>query len=204
MAHELVHKTTRRLSPGKFYPLGATLTDDGVNFAIYSRNAREVFLLLFDAPDSEPTDIIQLTSRARFCWHGFVHGVKAGQFYGYKIRGEYNPAYGLRFNEQKLVMDPHGKALTGKFKNSDNLLLGYDSSSWGKDLTRDGRDNTLAVPKSIVVDDSFDWQGDTSPEIPSQDLIIYEVHVKGFTAHPSSGVAKPGTYLGFVEKIPYL
>jgi glycogen operon protein len=204
MAYELIQKTTRRLSPGKFYPLGATLTDDGVNFAIYSRNAHEVFLLLFDAPDSEPTDVIQLTSRARFCWHGFVHGAKAGQLYGYKIRGEYNPAGGLRFNEQRLVMDPYAKALTGKFKNSDNLLLGYDASSWDKDLTKDGRDNTLVVPKSIVVDDSFDWQGDTPPEFSSQDLIIYEVHVKGFTAHSSSGVNKSGTYLGFVEKIPYL
>ncbi|HME45557.1 MAG TPA: glycogen debranching protein GlgX [Syntrophorhabdales bacterium] len=204
MAYELVQKTSRRLSAGKFYPLGATLTDDGVNFAIYSRNAQEVFLLLFDAPDGDPTDIIQLTNRARYCWHVFVHGVKPGQLYGYKIRGEYNPAGGLRFNEQKLVMDPCSKALTGKFRNVDNLLLGYDASSWGKDLTKDGRDNTRIVPKSIVVDDSFDWQQDAPPDIAPEDLIIYEVHVKGFTAHPTSGVSKPGTYLGFIEKIPYL
>ncbi len=204
MAYELLHRTNRRLSPGKFYPLGATLTGDGVNFSIYSRNAREVFLLLFDTPDSEPTDIIQLTSRSRFCWHCLVHGLGAGQLYGYKMRGEYNPAQGLRFNEQKLLMDPYAKALTGKFRNTDNLLLGYDASSWGKDATKDGRDNSLVVPKSIVVDHGFDWQDDTPPDIPSQDLIVYEVHVKGFTAHPSSGVHKPGTYLGFIEKIPYL
>ena len=101
-------------------------------------------------------------------------------------------------------MDPYSRALTGKFKNIDNLLLGYDASSWGKDLTKDGRDNTRLVPKSIVVDDSFDWQGDAPPDIPREDLIIYEVHVKGFTAHRSSGVRRPGTYPGFVEKIPYL
>ncbi len=204
MAYELVHKTTKQLSAGKFYPLGATLTGDGVNFAIYSRYAREVFLLLFDAPDGEPTDVIQLASRARYCWHTFVHGIGPGQLYGYKFRGDYNPASGMRFNEQKLLIDPYSKALTGKFRNVDNLLLGYDAFSPGKDLTRDGRDNTRIVPKSIVVDDSFDWQGDAPPEIATEDLIVYEVHVKGFTAHPSSGVSKPGTYPGFVEKIPYL
>jgi len=204
MAYELTHRTKRTLSAGRSFPLGATLNGQGVNFAIYSQHAEEVFLLLFDRPDGDPTDVIRLEHRTKFVWHAFVHGVKAGQCYGYKIRGEYNPAYGLRFNENKLLIDPYAKALTGKFKNKENLLLGYDPRSPEKDLSQDRRDNTSIVPKSIVMDDAFDWQGDVPPEIPFQELIIYEVHVKGFTAHPSSGVTTPGTYLGFVEKIPYL
>ena len=118
--------------------------------------------------------------------------MKAGQFYGYKIRGEFNPAYGLRFNENKVLIDPYAKALTGKFENKDNLLLGYDPTSPDKDLSQDKRDNTSIVPKSIVVDDQFDWQGDAPPDIPFPELIIYEVHLKGFTAHPSSRVKSPG------------
>ena len=205
MAYELIQKTNKRLSPGTFYPLGATPIADGVNFSIYSRYAREVYLLLFDLSDGEPTDIIQLGSRTRYCWHTCVHDIAAGQLYGYKIRGDYNPAWGSRFNEHKLLMDPYSKALTGKFRNIDNLLLAYDASLPGGDLTVDARDSTRIVPKSIVVDDdAFDWQGDVPPGIAPEDMIIYEVHVKGFTAHPSSGVSKPGTYLGFIEKIPYL
>jgi isoamylase len=204
MAYDLVHKTGRRISPGKFYPLGATLLDDGVNFAIYSQHAQEVFLLLFDESDGEPTEIIRLSNPTRYIWHVLVHGAGPGQLYAYKIRGDYNPAYGLRFNDHKLLIDPYSKALTGKFKNTDNVLLGYEAGSGNKDLTQDIRDNTPLVPKSIVIDDSFDWQGDAPPDIRPEESIIYEVHLKGFTAHPSSGARNPGTYLGFIDKIPYL
>ncbi len=151
-----------------------------------------------------PSDIIQLENRTRYIWHAFVEGVKAGQLYGYKVRGEYHPQYGMRFNENKLLMDPYAKALTGKFRNADNLLLPYDPNAPDKDLYMDQRDNTHVVPLSIVIDDRFDWQGDVSPHIPPEKLILYEVHLKGFTAHPSSGVSHPGTYRGFIEKIPYL
>jgi glycogen operon protein len=180
------------------------LQQGGVNFAIYSRHASEVFLLLFDVPDGDPTDVIKLDASTRHVWHAFVHGLKPGQLYAYKVRGEYNPAFGLRFNEHKLLIDPYAKALTGKFHNTDNLLLAYDSASIEKDRSLDTRDNTSIVPKSIVVDDQFDWQGDAPPDIHLEKLYIYEVHLKGFTAHNSSGVAHPGTYLGFIEKIPYL
>jgi len=87
----------------------------------------------------------------------------------------------MRFNENKLLVDPYAKALTGKFRNTDGLLLAYDPNSLAKDLSIDKRDNTLLVPKSIVIDDHFDWQGDKPPDIPLQSLIIYEVHLKGFT-----------------------
>ncbi|MCL5036237.1 MAG: glycogen debranching protein GlgX [Chloroflexi bacterium] len=204
MTYELKTKTKKKLSPGKFYPLGASLEDGGVNFAIYSQFADEVYLLLFDDPAADPTDIIQLTNRDKFIWHIFVEDIKAGQLYAYKIRGKYDPANGLRFNENKLLIDPYAKALTGKFRNKDNLLLAYNPFSPDKDLVMDPRDNTAIVPKSIVVDDNFDWQGDEPPGYHLDDLIFYEVHVKGFTAHPSSGVKHPGTYPGFIEKIPYL
>ena len=97
----LEHQTTKAVSEGKWHPLGATLTPEGVNFAIYSMNASEVFLLLFDDDRSEPSDIIKLTNRTRYVWHTCVHGLKAGQFYAYKVRGEFNPAIGMRFNEHK-------------------------------------------------------------------------------------------------------
>ena len=204
MGYDLAHRTVRKISAGRFYPLGATLTSDGVNFALYSRNASDVFLLLFDTPEGDPTDIIRLNTRTRYVWHVFVPGLRAGQLYAYKVRGEFEPRRGLRFNEAKLLIDPYAKALAGKPRNEGNLLLTYDPQSPERDLSRDDRDNTALVPKSIVVDDRFDWQGDTPPDIPLERLIIYEVHVKGFTAHPSSGVEQPGTYLGFIEKIPYL
>jgi isoamylase len=204
MGFQLKTRTNRHVSVGKYFPLGAKLDENGVNFAIFSQHASEVFLLLFDRPDGEPTDIIKVMNRTKYVWHTFVHGLKAGQLYGYKIKGDFNPRRGMRFNENKLLIDPYAKALTGKFKNDDNLLLAYQPDSPEKDLSRNERDSTPVAPKSIVVDDYFDWDRDIPPDIPLPELIIYEVHLKGFTAHSSSGVRAPGTYSGFVEKIPYL
>jgi isoamylase len=204
MAYELKHRTQKSVTRGTTYPLGATLTPDGVNFAVYSQKATGVFLLLFDAPDGEPTDIIQFQERDKFIWHAHVKGIKPGQLYGYKVSGEYRPEWGLRFNEAKLLLDPYAKAVTGKFRNTDNLLLAYDPKPGAGERTPDRRDNTAIVPKGIVIDDAFDWQGVKSPDLQLEQLVIYEVHVKGFTAHPSSGVKHRGTYLGFIEKIPHL
>lgn len=194
----------KQISAGTCFPLGATLTGDGVNFALYSKHARQVHLLLFDDPHGTPTDVVTLPHRTQYIWHVFVHGLKAGQLYGYKVRGDFEPARGLRFNEHKLLIDPYAKALTGKARNVDNLLLAYDSLAPTRDLSLDARENLDAVPKAIVIDDRFDWQGDRSPNLPFEKLYVYEVHVKGFTAHPSAQVKHPGTYLGFVEKIPHL
>jgi isoamylase len=204
MAYDLKHRTTKTVAKGSHFPLGATLAPGGVNFAIYSKHATEVFLLLFDKPDGEPTDIIQLLNRDRFVWHGLVEGPRAGQLYGYKVRGEYRPEWGFRFNDAKQILDPYAKAVTGKFRNVDNLLLAYDAQPGAGERSPDTRDNTTIVPKGIVVDDAFDWQGSHAPDLALEQLVIYEVHVKGFTAHPSSGVRNPGTYLGFIEKIPHL
>ncbi|HOD16272.1 MAG TPA: glycogen debranching protein GlgX [Spirochaetota bacterium] len=146
--------------------------------------------------------IIDVTTR--FMWHVFVHGIGEGQLYAYRVRGEFNPGWGFRFNENRLLLDPCAKAFTGKCVNRDNLLLAYDAQSPWKDMTLDGRDSARAMPRCVVVSDDFDWQGDAPPDIPLDELIMYEVHVKGFTAHPSSGVKRPGTYTGFTEKIDHL
>jgi isoamylase len=196
--------TTRKVDPGKFYPLGASLEDGAVNFALYSKNATEVYLALFDRADGEPTDIIALENRTRFVFHARVHGVKAGQLYGYYVRGPFDPQHGLRFNENKLLIDPYARALTGKPRNVDNILLGYDAKNPARDLAPDPRDSGPFVPKAIVVDDRFDWQGDSPPHIALESLLVYEVHLKGFTAHPSSKSKHPGTYLGFIDRIPHL
>jgi len=197
------HQTQKELSGGEVSPLGASLKAEGVNFAIFSQYAGQVFLLLFDTIDSPATDTIKL-NRSENIWHVFVKGIKAGQLYGYKVDGEYKPGEGKRFNPHKLLIDPYAKAISGKFKNQDDLIFSYDVNAEEKDMVMDQRDNTHVVPKSIVIDDAFDWQGDRSPDISMDQLIIYETHVKGFTAHSSSGVKHPGTYLGFIEKIPYL
>jgi isoamylase len=199
----LKHQTQKELSGGEVGPLGASLKADGVNFAIFSQYAQEVFLLLFDAADLPATDTIKL-NRTDNIWHILVKGIKAGQLYGYKVNGEYDPAQGKRFNPYKFLIDPYAKAVSGKLKNRENLIFSYDVNAQGKDLVMDQRDNTSIVPKSVVIDDAFDWQDDKSPGLSMDQLIIYETHVKGFTAHSSSGVKHPGTYLGFIEKIPYL
>src|SRR5262249_38625767 len=125
--------------------------------------------------------------------------------YGYRVRGDYRPEHGLRFNDAKLLLDPYAKAVTGKFRNIDNLLLAYDPRPAGGEFVPDQRDNTAVVPKAIVVDDdAFDWQDDVAPNLKLEQLFIYEVHLKGFTAHASSRVQSPGSYLGFIEKIPHL
>ena len=204
MATARRHPTKRAITAGSFFPLGATVQPEGVNFALYSRDASEVRLLLFDRPDGPPTEVIPVANRTKFVWHTFVAGVKPGQLYGYKVLGDFDPAAGKRFNGAKLLIDPYAKALSHKALSRDNLLLSYDSTSADRDLSLDTRDNSHLVPKAIVVDDAFDWRGDVSPAIPLQRLIIYEVHARGFTAHPSSRVKSPGTYLGFAEKIPYL
>ncbi len=204
MPYPLRHSTTKPVRQGRMYPLGATPGDGGVNFALYSQSATEVFLLLFDSPEDDPTDVIRLENQSRYIWYGFVEGIGAGQLYAYRVRGPHDPRRGMRFNEHKLLLDPYAKALTGKPFNVGNLLLGYDPGSSDRDLTLDTRDNGSVLPRCIVVDDAFDWQGDAPPDIPVDSLLLYEVHLKGFTAHPSSRVAHPGTYLGFIEKIPHL
>jgi glycogen operon protein len=205
MSFQVEERGRRKVSRGRNHPLGASLTPEGVNFALYSRHARAVYLCLYDAPTGPASDVIRLERGSKWIWHGLVHGLRAGQLYAYRVDGDWDPSQGHRFNAAKLLCDPYAKALSGKHRSRENLLLGYDPLSPHRDLAPDPRDNADLVPKGIVVDDAdFDWQGVRPPEHPLEELVVYEVHVKGMTAHPSSGVKHPGSYLGFVEKIPHL
>ena len=201
---KVVRRSSRSVLPGSPHPLGATVTPDGINFAVYSRHAQEIFLVLFDRPDGEPTDVIPLPGRTGFTRHVFVTGLAHGQLYAFRARGEFNPGMGLRFNESKLLLDPYARAYAGRFRGEGNALLAYDALSPDRDLSLDERDSLSAMPKCLAYGKAFDWEGDQRLEIPMGELILYEVHLKGMTAHPGSGVRKPGTYLGFIEKIPHL
>jgi glycogen operon protein len=179
------------------------MTATGVNFALFSRYATAVHLVLFDEHGKELAELA-LPHRTRHVWHGHLAGVGPGQRYGYRVEGPYNPKQGHRFNRKKLLLDPYAKAVTGAYAGDPTLHLGYDPRSALEDLTPSPFDNKKHAPKAVVVDDFFDWQGDRPLAIPAEDLLIYEMHLKGLTAHSSSGVERPGTYLGAVEKIPHL
>jgi glycogen operon protein len=176
-------------------PLGATLVPRGANFSVYSRNASAVELLLFDREnDSRPARVIPIDlscNRTYHYWHVFVSGVKAGQLYGYRVHGPFDPVNGMRFDPSKVLLDPYGRAVA--------VPSGYSRSA----ACTEG-DNAATAMKSVVVDPTdYDWEGDVRPRhVP----VIYEMHVRGFTRHPSSGVPEEtrGTYAGLIEKIPYL
>lgn len=194
----------KRIREGSFFPQGATPAEGGVNFALFSRYAEGVDLLLFDNPlDSTPAETIHINNRDRFVWHCFVEGVAPGQIYAYRVKGPYQPQNGLRFNVNRLLIDPYARAINGKFTPGP-WHFGYDPSSPLADFSFNKLNNSGRAPKCIVIDNSFDWEGDVPLRIPMRDTVIYEVHLKGLTAHVSSGVKYPGTYLGVIEKIPYL
>jgi len=188
---------------GRFFPLGATPIEGGVNFAIYSKYAKAVELLLFDnVDDVTPSHSFVLKNRTMNVWHIFLEGIREGQLYAYRVYGEYEPEKGLRFNPNKLLMDPYAKAITGDY-GLDGDHYGYDIDSNQKDLSFSNTDNIRFAPKCVVIRDDFDWGGDRHPRIPLNELIIYETHIKGLTIHRSSGVRFPGTYLGVIDKIEY-
>jgi isoamylase len=183
---------------GTTFPLGATVYPQGVNFSIYSKNASGVELLLFERADApRPSRIIPLdprVNRTYFYWHTFVPGLRPGQVYGYRVYGPFVPEKGHRFDSQKVLLDPYGKALI--------IPANYSRRTAG--ITGD---NTATAMKSVVADvHLYDWEGDAPLGHPLSDTIIYEMHVRGFTRHPNSRLAeeKRGTYAGLVEKIPYL
>ncbi len=183
---------------GRSFPLGARVSAKGVNFSLYSRDAERVELLLFKtADDASPSRVIALDPRANrtaHYWHIFVFGLKAGQVYGYRVYGPNDPANGLRFDAQKLLLDPYGRGIVFPAR--------YDRGA----ACRAG-DNTAVAMKSVVVDpSSYDWQNDLPLHRPFSETVIYESHLAGFTRHPNSGIspAKRGTYAGLIEKIPYL
>lgn len=187
---------------------GAHLSGDGVNFVLFSRNATRVCLELYqNAEDSSPTRIIDLNPvrhRTGDVWHVWLRGVRAGQLYGYRIEGPYRPEEGHRFNPHKLLLDPYARAIAGIDNWDFSAARGYDVSSTLSDLGISTVDDAGTTPKCIFTDDHFDWEMDMPPKHSASDTVIYEAHVRGFTIHPSSGVALPGTFIGLTEKIPYL
>src|SRR5438067_365117 len=166
---------------GYSYPLGATWTGDGVNFAIFSQHATGVELCLFDSVNNTEDNVrIPLKERTGHVWHVFLPDARPGQLYGFRVSGPYDPERGLRFNNSKLLLDPYAKAIAGAVSWADEMF-GYVIGDEKQDLTQDFRDNAWGVPKSIVIDTGFDWQGDKRPAIPLHESVIYEVHVKGFS-----------------------
>jgi glycogen operon protein len=194
----------RTLLPGKPYPLGATPTPIGTNFSLFSENATCVSVCFFDESGKQ-IDFVALRERTAFVWHGLIRDIKPGQRYGYRVEGPWEPEKGLRFNSNKLLVDPYAKALTGDVSWKAPIFP-YDVTS-GDDLKRNDEDSADGVPKSIVIDEYFDWEGDCPPEIPLSDSIIYEVHVRGFS---KLNEAVPenlrGTYAGLAceSSIAYL
>ncbi|MBQ2529304.1 MAG: glycogen debranching enzyme, partial [Treponema sp.] len=193
---------------GKPYPLGATLTPDGVNFAVFSRNGKKVTLNLFrDQDDTDPYASIEfdgIKNRTGDIWHIFVPGLKAGALYVYQVDGPFEPTEGHRFDSSQFLFDPCTSAVTpvSVFKN---LPPTYRTPVDKTDIELSESRKFYKFPKCVVIDhDSFDWEGDRPLNLPASRSIIYEVHAKGFTAGKSSGVENPGTYDGFIQKIPDL
>ncbi len=177
-----MQKSKLELSVGSPFPLGATLQGDGVNFAIFSANADRVDLCLFDSPDASDGESIRLYHCTNQIWHIFVKGLRPGQCYGYRVFGPHNPAQGHRFNPAKLLLDPYAKAISGDVKWGPEMFsYSFEDQSPDKDLTKDDRNNAHCMPKSVVIDPSFDWSGDAPPRVPMSNLVIYETHVKGFS-----------------------
>ncbi len=196
--------------PGKPYPLGATWDGEGVNFAIFSENATGVELCLFNSPrDDKEYASIKVTEQTDYVWHVYIPGLQPGQLYGYRVHGPYDPNIGLRFNPNKLLFDPYAKAISGRIDWSD-AMFGYpvhQVENPERDLLADERDSAAGMPKCVVIDPAFDWEGDKSPNTPLHSSVIYEMHVKGFTAnHPDIPAELRGTYaaIALPETIEYL
>ena len=197
--------------PGRHAPLGATFDGHGVNFAVFSENATGMELCLFDANGVE-THTIPLREQTMHVWHGYLVGIAPGQRYGFRAHGTYDPKRGLLFNPKKLLVDPYARAIEGKIDYAEPVFAysggpapgfaGTGKTGWQPvELAADVRDSARGVPKSVVVDDHFDWEGDAHPMVPWADTVLYEAHVKGISAaHPAVPAAIRGTYLGLAHE----
>ncbi|MBK1438487.1 glycogen debranching protein GlgX [Parapedobacter sp. ISTM3] len=187
----------RSIYPGKPYPLGATWDGEGVNFSLFAENATKVQLCLFDGDAVDAREErITLTERTHQVWHGYIPGLPPGQRYGYRVHGPFDPHAGHRYNPHKLLLDPYAKAVSGVV-NMHEAHLGYEVGHPDSDLSFSKVDSAPYVPKSVVIDPAFDWEGDTQLNIPFHKTIIYEAHVKGLTKlNPEVPEALRGTYAG--------
>jgi len=192
--------------PGNPYPLGATWDGEGVNFALFSEHAEKVELCLIDARGRREIVRIPMRWQTDQVWHCYLPEVRPGQLYGYRVHGPYDPENGHRFNPNKLLLDPYAKDITGSVR-WNNALFGYTIGDPSLDLLVDPRDSLHGVPKSRVIDTSFTWGDDHPLATPWHNTIIYELHVKGFTAqHPDVPPHYRGTYAGLATEpvIDYL
>ncbi len=173
---------TTQIWQGLSYPLGATVMPEGVNFALFSENATGVDLCLFDSASAPHETVrIRLSEHTDQVWHCFVPGMKAGQLYGYRVYGPWAPKEGHRFNPAKLLIDPYAKAIAGEIEWGEEMFGYHTGATKDADLMIDPRDNALGMPKCVVVDNAFDWEGDHQLATPLPRSVIYEAHVKGFS-----------------------
>ena len=180
--------------PGRPYPLGATWDGEGVNFALFSEHAEKVELCIFDATAQHEVARVALPEYTDQVWHGYLPDARPNLLYGYRVHGPYDPPAGHRFNPHKLLLDPYAKALHGPLRWSD-AHFGYRVGSPRDDLSFYRRDNARGMPKCRVVDTAFTWGDDRQPQRPWEETIIYEMHLKGFTAkHPGVDPARAGTF----------
>lgn len=185
------------MRPGEPFPLGATWDGRGTNFAVFSEVAERVELCLFD--DDNRQSCLALPERTAFCWHGYLPGVKPGQRYGFRVHGPWDPPHGKRCNPAKLLVDPYAKSIAGDIQWNDAV---FPYPLGGDDLQRDDRDSAPYMPKSVVIDDAFDWGGDRAPGRKLHETVIYEVHVKGFSKrHPEIPEHLRGTYAGLAHPV---
>jgi isoamylase len=190
--------TALRIEHGSFHPLGATSDGRGVNFALFSEHATAVDLCLFDEAGVETR--VRVPWRSLYVWHVYVPGLGRGQRYGWRVHGPFSPAQGDRFNSNKLLVDPYARALDGRV-DYGGPIFGYPRDHALDDLAFDDRDDARYKPKSIVVDDVFDWGDDRSPHVRWSDTVVYELHVKGFTKlNPAVPEALRGTFLGLASE----
>jgi isoamylase len=187
---------TRTVWPGRPYPLGATWDGEGVNFALFSEHAAKVELCLFDPKGRREIERIAMREQTDQVWHCYLPDARPGLPYGYRVHGPYDPLRGMRFNPNKLLLDPYAKMITGALRWSD-AQFGYRIGAKREDLSLDTRDSVFGMPKCSVIDPAFTWGDDRRPGTPWQDTIIYELHVKGFSInHPEVPPQLRGTYAG--------
>ncbi|MBE0425700.1 MAG: glycogen debranching protein GlgX [Nitrospirae bacterium] len=182
--------------PGKPYPLGATFDKKGANFSLFSEVAERAELCLFDERGNQTC--IDLPEVTAFCWHGYIPGIEPGQRYGFRVHGPWKPENGQRCNPAKLLLDPYAKAIEGLVQ-WDEAVYPY---KFDEPDELNEKDSAPFVPKSVVIDQSFDWEDDRHPETPWHKTIIYEAHVKGFTkTHPEIPSELKGTYAGLAHSV---
>ena len=188
------------LEEGSPHARGATATERGVNFALFSAHATKVEVCIFDEAGETEIARIALPEYTDEVWHGFVPGLKAGARYGYRVHGPYEPLKGHRFNPNKLLLDPYAKAYVGELKWGDELF-GYTVGHPDADLSFDERDSAHLMPKCVVVDSHFQWEQPLSVRVPWDQTVFYEAHVRGFTIrHPDVPEHQRGRFAGLAHE----